>query len=66
MEFSLATVLIFVTGALAGAVAALKVIAPRTKNTYDDKALKYAEDILVILPKPKDDVKTPEVKVVQG
>lgn len=49
----LSTVLVFVTGLLAGAVAALKIIAPRTKTTKDDKALEYAEKALDVLPKPK-------------
>lgn len=32
-------------GALAGVIAALKLIAPLTKNTVDDKALEYAEKV---------------------
>lgn len=51
MEFNLSTVLVIVTAFLAGGVAALKVIAPRTVNTKDDKALEYAEAALDVLPK---------------
>jgi hypothetical protein len=52
MEFDLSTILVFVTGLLAGLVAGLKVIAPRTKTTKDDKVLEYAEAALDVLPKP--------------
>lgn len=52
MSLDLPTILVFVTGILAGAVAALKIIAPRTKNTIDDKARDYAEKALEVLPKP--------------
>lgn len=40
---SLSLVLAVVAGVLAGAVAALKVIAPLTKTDKDDKVLAYAE-----------------------
>lgn len=49
MDFSLATVLVFVTGLLAGAVAALKIIAPLTKTKWDDKAEEYAEKALDVV-----------------
>lgn len=51
MEFNLSTVLVFVTGLLAGAIAALKVIAPKTPTKVDDKALEYAEKAASVLPK---------------
>jgi hypothetical protein len=47
----LTTVLVFVTGLLAGAIAALKVIAPRTKTTKDDKLLEAFEKAEDFLPK---------------
>jgi hypothetical protein len=47
----LSLVLAFVTGLLAGAVAALKVIAPKTKNTIDDKVLEVVEKAEQYLPK---------------
>ena len=50
MGFNLSNILIFVTGALAGIVGALKVIAPRTRNTKDDWVLEKAEQVLEILP----------------
>jgi hypothetical protein len=53
MEFTLASVLVVITAFLSGAVAALKYIAPRTKTTKDDAALKTIEDVLEVLPKPK-------------
>ncbi len=37
-------------GILVGLVAGLKLIAPRTKNTVDDKVLAYADKILGLLP----------------
>jgi xanthosine utilization system XapX-like protein len=37
-------------GLLVGIVAALKLIAPRTKNTVDDKVLAYADKVLGLLP----------------
>lgn len=43
MTLDIATVLVFVTGLLAGAIAALKIIAPKTKTTADDKVLAVAE-----------------------
>jgi len=49
MTFNLATVLVFLTGGLAGVVAALKIIAPRTKNTIDDEVEEYAEKALDLL-----------------
>lgn len=49
----LALVLSFVTGVLSGLVAALTVIAPKTKSTLDDKILEYAEKALEVLPDPK-------------
>lgn len=36
-------VIAVVAGVLVGAIAALKIIAPLTKTTLDDKALEYAE-----------------------
>jgi len=53
MSFDLPTILVFVTGLLAGLVAGLKVIAPRTANKTDDKVLEYAEKALEVLPAPK-------------
>lgn len=49
----LSTVLVFVAGLLAGVIAGLKVIAPLTKNTVDDKVLEYAEKVLPLMPKGK-------------
>ena len=49
MDFNLATLLVFVTGILAGAVASLKIIAPITKNTFDDKVEEFAEKALAAL-----------------
>lgn len=72
MDFDLGTVLVFVTGVLAGAIAALKVIAPRTKTKTDDKVLEYAEkakDVLDLLPKPAPAPvarEAVEVKTVSG
>lgn len=40
---TLALVITAVSGILVGIVATLKVIAPATKNTVDDKILDYAE-----------------------
>jgi hypothetical protein len=42
----LATILVFITGLLTGIVAGLKIIAPRTKTTVDDKVLAGAEKAL--------------------
>lgn len=57
MDLDLATILVFLTGLLAGGVAALKVIAPRTKTTKDDKVLEVLEKAEEFLPhaaaKPK-------------
>lgn len=39
----LSTVLIFVTGILAGAIAALKVVAPQTATPIDDEVLGVLE-----------------------
>lgn len=49
MDLNLSTILVFVTGALAGLVAALKVIAPITKNSVDDKIEEFAEKALAML-----------------
>lgn len=49
MDFNLTTLLVFITGALAGAVAGLKVIAPFTKNTIDDRIEEFAEKALAAL-----------------
>lgn len=46
---SISDVLIYVGLFLAGGVAALKVIAPRTKNTVDDAALHYGEVAVEVL-----------------
>lgn len=55
-----ATILAYAVGVLTGLVAGLKLIAPRTKNTYDDKVLAVLEKILPLLPKTdsKTDSKT--------
>lgn len=45
----LANILLIASGALAGVIVALKVIAPLTKNTVDDKILVYAEDVEKVL-----------------
>jgi hypothetical protein len=47
MDFS--TILALAGGLVAGVVAALTIIAPRTKNTVDDKILLYAEDVEKVL-----------------
>lgn len=44
----LSTVLVFAAGLVAGAIAALKIIAPKTKTKVDDKVL----EVLEKLPKP--------------
>lgn len=49
MDLSLGTILVFATGVLAGVVAALKIIAPRTKNKVDDKVEAWAEKGLDLL-----------------
>lgn len=43
MDIDLGHVLALVIGVLGGVVAGLKVIAPLTKNTVDDKVLAVAE-----------------------
>lgn len=58
MELSLATVLVFVTGVLAGVVAGLGVIAPLTSNKIDDKVKEFAEKALGVL----QGVSTPAAK----
>lgn len=45
--------LVFVTGILAGVIAALKVIAPKTKTTVDDKVLEGAEVAQGVIDKLK-------------
>jgi hypothetical protein len=52
MDFS--TVLIFATGVLAGVIAALKIIAPKTKTTADDKVLEVAEKVEGVVTGLKD------------
>lgn len=69
MELNLSTILALVTAFLAGGVAALKIIAPRTKTTKDDQILAYAEAALEVLPKPAPVAakrETAEVKTVAG
>lgn len=58
----LSTILVFTTGVLAGVIAALKIIAPKTKTLKDDKALdvmEKAKEVLdAVTPKaPKAPVK---------
>lgn len=53
MTFDLSTVLALVTAFLAGGITFLKVLAPRTKSTVDDKILEYAEKAADVLPKGK-------------
>lgn len=53
MDLNLSTILIFATGLLTGLVAALKIIAPMTKNKTDDRIEEYAEKALDLLPKAK-------------
>jgi hypothetical protein len=43
--FTLPTLLVFLGGLLAGVIAALKVIAPKTANTVDDAVLAAAEKV---------------------
>lgn len=50
MDFNLSSILALVTAFLAGGVVFLKVLAPKTKNTTDDKILEYAEKALEVLP----------------
>lgn len=45
----LTTILLIAGGVLSGVILALKVIAPLTKNTVDDKILVYAEDVEKVL-----------------
>jgi hypothetical protein len=47
----LALAIALVTGLLAGAVAALRIIAPATKTTKDDKLLEYAEKAETVVEK---------------
>lgn len=51
MSFTLGTVLVFVSGLLAGVIASLRIIAPKTETKVDDKVLEYAEDAAKVLPK---------------
>lgn len=52
-----------IIGVLAGGVAALKIIAPRTKNKVDDQVLARLEALqklaLQLLPNAKEEAKTP-------
>ncbi len=41
----ISTILIFVTGILAGAIAALKVVAPQTATPIDDEVLGFLEKV---------------------
>ena len=43
------SILLIAGGVLSGVILALKVIAPTTKNTIDDKVLVYAEDVEKVL-----------------
>jgi len=45
----IANILLIAGGVLSGVILALKVIAPLTKNTVDDKILVYAEDVEKVL-----------------
>lgn len=45
----LGNILLIAGGVLGGVVLALKVIAPLTKTTVDDKILVYAEDVQKVL-----------------
>lgn len=45
----LTTILLYAGIFLAGLVAGLKVIAPLTKTTIDDKVLEYGEDAIKVL-----------------
>ena len=47
------TVLSITAAVLAGAVVALKVVAPMTKTTKDDKALEYAEKVEAVVEEAK-------------
>lgn len=58
----LATVLTYALAALSGAIVALKVIAPLTKNTVDDKVLEYAEDAEALGAKAVSALATKAVK----
>jgi hypothetical protein len=44
--------LVFASGVLAGAIAALKIIAPRTATKKDDRALEILEKVDAVLPDP--------------
>lgn len=59
----LANILLYAGLFLAGAVAALKVIAPRTNTKIDDKVLIYAEDVEKVL-EGLGGAKNPGVEVV--
>ena len=45
----ISTILLVASGVIAGLIVGLKVIAPLTKNTIDDKVLLYAEDVEKVL-----------------
>lgn len=47
-------VLAVAAAVLAAAVTVLKVVAPMTKTTVDDKALAYAEDAQAVVQKAED------------
>ena len=48
---TLLTVLSYALAVLAGGITALKIIAPKTKTTADDRALVYLEDVYDLLVK---------------
>jgi hypothetical protein len=54
---TLFTVMTYVGALLAGAIVALKVIAPMTKTDKDDKALEYAEKAEAAVEKAEDFIK---------
>jgi len=64
VEFNLETVLALLGAVVGGAILALKVIAPRTKTTADDKALEILEAARPYLPAKGDGTKAAPVDAV--
>lgn len=51
---TVAIVLAVVAAVLGGVIAVLKVVAPMTKTTVDDKALEYAQDAETVVEKAQE------------
>ena len=48
------TFLMYATLGLAALSMVLHVVAPKTKNTYDDKVLEIVDEIIPLMPKSED------------